>query len=99
MTAVVDNIRQSLYESLKTYFESLSMFGYKSYTDINMLLSVMYIEEFVNSCVQKHITPDDYKTIDNALYCLFGKNCLFNFPQNFNIVSMNTNKPSVCFNY
>ena len=67
-------------EGVRRYFNALSVFGYKSYDDVNRMLVMSMIEELFTSEFSYFITEDDYRTLINSLYCLLGNNCLYDFP-------------------
>lgn len=74
----MDNV---VYESIKRYFTSLSMFGYKSYNDTYKLLYIISIRDFIYNDFRGLITEDDYRIIGRSLYNVFGTNCLLPYPQ------------------
>ena len=74
----MDNV---VYESIKRYFTSLSMFGYKSYNDIYKLLYIISIRDFIYNDFRGLITEDDYRIIGRSLYNVFGTTCLLPYPQ------------------
>ena len=82
----MDNI---VYESIKRYFISLSMFGYKSYSDTYKLLYIISIRDFVYNDFRGLITEDDYRIIERSLYNVFGTTCLLPYPQFCKSKSMN----------
>lgn len=74
----MDNV---VYESIKRYFTSLSMFGYKSYNDTYKLLYIISIRDFIYNDFGGLITEDDYRIIGRSLYNVFGTTCLLPYPQ------------------
>lgn len=74
----MDNV---VYESIKRYFTSLSMFGYKSYNDTYKLLYIISIRDFIYNDFRELITEDDYRIIGRSLYNVFGTTCLLPYPQ------------------
>ena len=74
----MDNV---VYESIKRYFTSLSMFGYKSYNDTYKLLYIISIRDFIYNDFRGLITEDDYRIIGRSLYNVFGTTCLLPYPQ------------------
>ena len=74
----MDNV---VYESIKRYFISLSMFGYKSYNDTYKLLYIISIRDFIYNDFRGLITEDDYRIIGRSLYNVFGTTCLLPYPQ------------------
>nr|DAR32406.1 MAG TPA: hypothetical protein [Bacteriophage sp.] len=69
------------YDSIVTYFNTLAALGYKSYKSVDRLLVLYFIEELLDGTYKDFITEEDYKSITNALYCLFGVDCLLPFPE------------------
>lgn len=67
-------------EAITRYFNTLSQFGYKKYSDVNKILVLFFIEETLSHEFSQFITNDDYKIIVNALYCLAGETCMIDFP-------------------
>lgn len=74
----MDNI---VYNSIKRYFNALSVLGYKSYNDTYKLLYVISIRDFVYNDFMGMITEDDYRIIERSLYNVFGTTCLLPYPQ------------------
>lgn len=72
---LVDEVYNSLYK----YFSMLSHTGYKSYKEVEQLLVFAFIEEFLYSNYYDFITNDDYKLINDSLYCLYGS-CMIPYP-------------------
>lgn len=74
----MDNI---VYNSIKRYFNALSVLGYKSYNDTYKLLYVISIRDFVYNDFMGMITEDDYRILERSLYNVFGTTCLLPYPQ------------------
>jgi hypothetical protein len=74
----MDNV---LYESLSRYFNVLSKLGYMSYSEVDKLLVLIFIYDLLGSDCSTFITEDEYRVIDNALYCLYGSTCLIPYPK------------------
>ena len=72
----MDNL---LYESCLRYFTSLANYGFRSEKDVKKLLLYVYIQELVNT-TSIAIPEEDYKHLENALYCLYGTTCLIPYP-------------------
>lgn len=68
-----------LYESCLRYFTSLANYGFKSEKDVKKLLFYVFIQELVNT-TSIVISEEDYKHIENALYCMYGTTCLIPYP-------------------
>lgn len=69
-----------IYDSLQKYFKVLSQYGYKTYGDVNKVLLLIYIDRLLNGNYGIQITEEDYRIIDNSLYCVFGNSCLISYP-------------------
>lgn len=67
--------------SLERYFNALSKLGYKSYSEVDKLLVLIFIQELLDSECKTFITEDDYRAINQALYCLYGSSCLIPYPE------------------
>lgn len=68
-----------VYEALNRYFCTLTKTGYKSYTEVNQLLILTFMEELLYGPLSAYITEDDYKIITNSLDCLYGS-CMIPYP-------------------
>lgn len=71
-----------LYKTLKDYFRTLSLTGYKSYDIVNKILILSFIEELTNTELRHFLTDNDYKLMTDLLYQLFGSTCEISFPTN-----------------
>lgn len=69
----------TLYEACLKYFTTLTSFGYKSYGEVKKVLLLIYIQELVNN-TSVIISEDDYRSIESALYCIYGTSCLIPYP-------------------
>lgn len=70
-----------VYEALSRYIHALQVFGYKKYKDVDSLLVLIFIREFLYEDFFDYVTSEDYKEISKLLYHLFGTNCLIPFPK------------------
>ncbi len=68
-----------LYNACLRYFMSLANYGFRSERDVKKLLMYVYIQELVNT-TSIVIPEEDYKHLENALYCLYGSTCLIPYP-------------------
>ena len=73
----MDNI---IFNSLIHYYTALSKLGYYKYGDVFSLLVLCFISDFVYHDYRGVLSKGDYHTIDKALTCLFGSNCLIPYP-------------------
>lgn len=80
---VVDITRKAL-NSVDNYFNTLAQFGYKKQLDVDKLLILLFIEELLTEEMRFFVTEEDYRSIDNALNCLYGSSCLIPYPQYIN---------------
>ena len=71
-------------DSISTYFNALTQFGYKKQSDVNKLLVYNFIGEMLTGEMRYLITEDDYRLIEQALSCLYGSSCLIPYPQYIN---------------
>ena len=78
-----------LYNSLFKYFDTLSSTGYVSYKDVDKLLLLTIIQEFIYNDFRGFITEDDYREIEKFLYRIFGTSCLIPYPNYCNSYTMN----------
>lgn len=78
-----------LYNSIVKYFSSLKEVGYVSYDDMQSLLFLSAVQEFVYKDFRGFITENDYREIERALYKVFGTSCLVPYPEYCNNNSMN----------
>lgn len=67
------------YDAVKGYFEGLTHTGYRSYNEVAQLLALLFIEEILYGPMSEYITDNDYKMLNNSLYCLYGS-CLISYP-------------------
>ena len=73
----MDNI---IFNSLTHYYTALSKLGYYKYGDVFNLLILCFINDFVYQDYRGVLSKRDYNTIEKALNCLFGSNCLIPYP-------------------
>jgi len=72
-------MEELLYNAYLRYFTSLGNFGYKSDKEVKKLIFYTFIQELVNT-TSIAISKEDYKHLENALYCLYGTSCLIPYP-------------------
>lgn len=78
-----------VYNSIVRYFSTLSNLGYISYDDVNSLLFLTAIQEFIYKDFRGFINENDYREIEKALYKVFGTSCLVPYPEYCNNTDMN----------
>lgn len=77
----MDRLDNLAYTGVSNYFQALSTFGYKGYKEVNKLLVLLFIEDLIRGLLSIYINEEDYRTITNTLYCLFGSTCLIPYPE------------------
>lgn len=75
-------------EALNRYFTALSQFGYKKDSEVESLLVLLFIEGTILNDFSEFVTEDDYRIILQALECLYGSNCMIDFPTYANYDSL-----------
>lgn len=75
----VMELTNEVYDSVNRYFSVLSHIGYKPDKEVEQLLVFTFLEEMLYGPLAQYITEEDYKTITNSLYCLYGS-CMIPFP-------------------
>lgn len=78
-----------VYNSIVRYFSALSNLGYVSYEEVNDLLFITAVQEFIYNDFRGFIEEDDYREIEKALYKVFGTSCLIPYPKYCKNYSMN----------
>ena len=76
----VDAMEELVYNALCRYYNTLEKTGYLSYDQVEKLLVLTFFKDFVTTDYRGLITYDDYRTIEQALNCLFGTTCLIPYP-------------------
>ena len=74
-------MNEVVYNSIVRYFSTLSSLGYVNYEDVNNLLFLIAIHEFIYNDFRGFITEDDYREIERVLYKIFGTSCLIPYPE------------------
>lgn len=76
---VAMELTDEVYNSVNRYFSVLSHIGYKPDKEVDQLLVFTFLEEMLYGPLEQFITEEDYKTITNSLYCIYGS-CMIPFP-------------------
>ena len=74
-------IINDVFNSVGTYFNALTQFGYKKQGDVDKLLVYSFIEEMLTGEMRFFVTEAHYRLIEQALSCLYGSSCLIPYPQ------------------
>ena len=77
----MDRLDNMAYIGISNYFQASSVLGYTGYKEVNKLLILLFIEDLLRSSFSLYINEEDYRTITNVLYCLFGSTCLIPYPE------------------
>lgn len=73
-----------VYSAINKYFGHLANTGYMSQDNVNKLLLFDIIYNLLDNDFRALVNEEDYQTINNALYCLYGSTCLIPFPDYYN---------------
>lgn len=73
----MDNV---VYDALTRYYSTLSKLGYYKDSGVFSLLLLCFYRDFVYEDYRGILSKEDYMTIERALNCLFGANCLIPYP-------------------
>lgn len=71
----MDNLDQVTYKSLQTYFKALELYGFKSPSDVDKLLALVFIRNFIEY-FNGMFTGEDTTMMEKALNCLTNSTCL-----------------------
>lgn len=74
----MDNI---LYTALTDYYHTLENTGYMSDAQAKKLLVLVFFRDFIYNDYRGVLTVSEYKTIEEALDCLFGTSCLIPYSE------------------
>ena len=69
-----------IYTVLCKYFATLENVGYVPYSKVQDLLVLCFYRDLVYHDYKGLLREEDYHTIEKALNCLYGKNCLIPYP-------------------
>ena len=69
-----------VYNTLSSYFHSLSITGYMQQRTVNCLLVLLFYYYLIYEDYRGYISKEDYATIEKALNSLYGTNCLIPYP-------------------
>lgn len=69
-----------VYNAFDGYFQVLEKVGYMKQKNINSLLVLHFFYDLIYHDFRGYISEEDYHTIELALNCLYGTNCLIPYP-------------------
>lgn len=73
-----------VYTAITKYFGHITNTGYMRQDNVNKLLLLIAVYNLLDNDFRALVSEDDYKLINNALYCLYGSTCLISFPDYYN---------------
>lgn len=88
----MDEITNISYEAMIRYFNTLSVFGYKSYHEVDKLIVLLFLEETLQNEFSYFLTEIDIKIIEKVLYNIYGATCLIPIPKVLSSVQMSGKK-------
>ena len=69
-----------VYKSLCGYFHALETSGYLKQKNVESLLVLLFYYNYMFHDYRGYVSREDYRTIEKALNCLYGTNCLIPYP-------------------
>jgi len=69
-----------VYSAFDSYFSTLSKLGYMKEGSVDSLLVLDFLYNLIYHDYRGYIKEQDYHTIERALNCLYGTNCLIPYP-------------------
>lgn len=85
----MDDISILLSEGIDNYYNYLTKTGYMPETDVNQLLLLSFLQDFLTNYQQELLDSGDYyyTLINSIINCLYSNSCLLNWDRcEFNIV-------------
>ena len=76
-----------VYTAITKYFGHITNTGYMRQDNVNKLLLLIAVYNLLDNDFRALVSEDDYKLINNALYCLYGSTCLSRLPAASTITS------------
>lgn len=73
-----------VYDAITRYFGHITNTGYMRQDNVNKLLLLDAVYNLLDNDFRALVSEDDYKLINDALYCLYGSTCLIPFPDYYN---------------
>lgn len=73
-----------VYTAIIKYFGHITNTGYMRQDNVNKLLLLIAVYNLLDNDFRAWVSEDDYKLINNALYCLYGSTCFIPFPDYYN---------------
>lgn len=76
----MQTLNDELLKSLGTYFSALSRLGYVSYSEVDKLIAALFMSEILDGLFDVLISEEDFRSITNAINCLYGCSCILPYP-------------------
>lgn len=70
-----------VYNSISNYFNTLSKIGYVKDKTVDSILVLIFYYHLLHDDYRGYVNSADYKSIEKALNCLYGTNCLIPYPE------------------
>lgn len=77
----MDRLTNLAYTGVSNYFRIISKIGYKSDEEVNKLLTLIMLEDMLRGMLSLYICEKDFRSIQNALYYLYGSSCMIPYPE------------------
>lgn len=74
-------LTQQALDSLDQYFKILEQTGHLNNNAVNSLLSLLLVDDFLNTELNTFVTEEDYNIMALFLSCICGRNCLIPYIQ------------------
>lgn len=71
----MDNLKQITFKSIMTYFKALSLYGFKSHSDVEKLFALLFIKNFIGYFMGM-FTQKDTTMFEKAIIGLTNSTCL-----------------------
>ena len=69
-----------VYNAINRYFHTLGLTGYMNKKNVNSLLVLIFYYNLIYHDYRGYVSKKDYHSIEKALNCLYGTNCLIPYP-------------------
>ena len=76
----VDVMDSFVYNAYDRYFQTLKKVGYMKQKNVESLLVLNFYYHLLYHDYRGYVSKEDYHTIEKALNCLYGTNCLIPYP-------------------
>ena len=77
---LVDVMDNYVYNAFCNYFHTLETLGYASKKKTDSLIVLYFFYELMFQDYRGYVSKEDYHSVEKALNCLYGTNCLIPYP-------------------